>query len=31
MRNAPPWSKGDIMASMNTKYGIAKKMTCPHS
>ena len=30
MRNVPPWIKCDIMASMNTKYGMASNMTCPH-
>ena len=27
----PPLIKHDTMASMNTKYGIATYMTCPHS
>ena len=31
MRNVPQWIKCDIMASMNTKYGMATTMTCKHS
>ena len=31
MRNVPRWIKFDPMASMNTKYGMATYMTCPHS
>ena len=30
MNNVPPWIKHDTMASMNTKYGMATYMTCPH-
>ena len=31
MRNIPPLIKCDTMASVNTKYGMATYMTCPHS
>ena len=31
MKNVPPWIKHDTMASKNTKYSMAKYMTCPHS
>ena len=31
MKNVPPLIKHDIMASMNTKFGMATYITCPHS
>ena len=31
MKNVPLWIKHDTVASMNTKYGMATNMTCPHS
>ena len=31
MKNVPLWFNRDTMASINTKYGMATYMTCPHS
>ena len=31
MRRFPLWIKHETVASMKTKYGMTKYMTCPHS
>ena len=31
MKNVSLWIKCDTLAPMNTKYGMATYMTCPHS